>query len=700
MNFFFKLFFILFFLSPTFLISQELIDLSFSKEIELDSDNHINSSILTTDGHYLITGYSFDKSKGGRDIWIAKLTLQGEIVWQKNFGNINNDEGTSIVESFDGSYVAVANSINPTSGYTEGWFIKLDFNGKLLNQTAFKMSSYFKLNDIKNFDNSSYIVCGVRKEAGNDDNNFLVLKINQKGVKLWQQEVGTKYFEDEANAITVTQENEIIVAGFTTDDSKKQYAYIVKLDASGKIIYDEKIGDIGTINNLTSIEETPDQKIILAGYTTANSNGEEDALIMIFDKSKKLILKKSFGKSFSDKLFSIKPYKGGYLAVGTSNSIIENSVTLYIVKLDFNLNVIWERFYLNKEGSSYGNDVLVDKNSFTVFGSSETNKIRKSLILNYKDNSDEFISTYLAENPTVEKNKNELQLLALEKYSIQNNLTLLDKVVVDKEFEDVTYRGSGDPLKGLNVSKSLDDLKVGNYYALIIGIDKYSGTWNPLKNAVNDAKTVESVLKAKYKFNHFKSLYNENATRENIINALEWLLSNAKPDDNVFIYYSGHGEFKKDLNKGYWVPFGATTNSTSNYISNSDLQTFINGIQSKHTLLVADACFSGDIFRGNTISVPFENSPKYFKKVHSLKSRQAMTSGGIEPVMDGGKDGHSVFAYYLLKALKENNAEMMDASQIFNSLKIPVYNNSDQSPDFKPISKSGDEGGQFIFMKK
>ena len=42
----------------------------------------------------------------------------------------------------------------------------------------------------------------------------------------------------------------------------------------------------------------------------------------------------------------------------------------------------------------------------------------------------------------------------------------------------------------------------------------------------------------------------------------------------------------------------------------------------------------------------------------------------------------------------------MDASQIFNSLKIPVYNNSDQSPDFKPISKSGDEGGQFIFMKK
>lgn len=699
MYFFRKIILFSFLVSSTFLKAQELIELSFAKEFEQEGDNQINSSTLTTDGHYLITGYTFYNSKGGKDIWIAKLTTTGDVVWQKNFGDINNDEGTSVVESIDGNYVAVGNSINQSSGYTEGWFIKLDPSGKLLTQTAFKMSPYFKLNDIKNFDKSSFIVCGVRKEAGNDDNNFLIMKLNQKGVKLWQQELGTKYFEDEANAISITQENEIIVVGYTTNDNKEQNAYIVKFDASGKIMYNEKIGDIGKINNITSIEETPDKKIILAGYTSVNSNGEEDALIMIFDKSKKLIIKKSFGKAMSDKLNSIKPYKGGYLAVGTSKSIQENNETLYLVKLDFDLNVVWERFYLNNNGSSFGNDLIVDKNSFTVFGSAETNKTRKALVLNYKDNSDDFITTYLSENPTVDKNKNELQILALEKHAIQNNLTLLDKVV-EKEFEDVTYRGSGDPLKGLNVSKSLDDLKVGNYYALIIGIDKYSGSWSPLKNAVNDAKTIEGLLKSKYKFNHFKSLYNETATRENIINALEWLLTNAKPDDNVFIYYSGHGEFKKDLNKGYWVPFGATTNSTSNYISNSDLQTFINGIQSKHTLLVADACFSGDIFRGNTISVPFENSPKYFKKVHSLKSRQAMTSGGIEPVMDGGKDGHSVFAYYLLKALKENSADMMDASQVFNSLKIPVYNNSDQSPDFKPISKSGDEGGQFIFMKK
>lgn len=266
--------------------------------------------------------------------------------------------------------------------------------------------------------------------------------------------------------------------------------------------------------------------------------------------------------------------------------------------------------------------------------------------------------------------------------------------------EQPLYRGSGDPLKGLNVSKS-KDMVIGKYYALIIGVNKYTGSWTPLQNAVSDAKAIETLLKTKYKFDNFQTLYDAQATREGIITQLEWLTANAKEQDNVFIYYSGHGEYKQDLNKGFWVPVDATTNtSTSKYISNSDLQNLLGGIKSKHTLLVADACFSGDIFRGNTVSVPFEESEKYYKEVHGLSSRQAMTSGGIEPVMDGGKDGHSVFAYYFLKAMNENEKKYMDVAQIYNKIKIPVINNSEQSPKLAPVKNTGDEGGQFIFIKK
>jgi hypothetical protein len=265
--------------------------------------------------------------------------------------------------------------------------------------------------------------------------------------------------------------------------------------------------------------------------------------------------------------------------------------------------------------------------------------------------------------------------------------------------QNTLYRGGGSPLKGLNVNKP-KSMVIGNYYALIIGIDKYKGAWTPLVNAVNDSKAIEATLKQSYKFDKFKTLQNEQATREAIIRELEWLVENAKESDNVFIYYSGHGEYKKELSKGYWVPVDAETQSTSKYISNSDIQTYINGIKAKHTLLVSDACFSGDIFRGNTLSVPFEESEKYYTEVHSLSSRQALTSGGIEPVMDGGKDGHSIFAYYFLKSLEANKEKYFDVSQIYTKVKIPIINNSDQTPKLSPIKNSGDEGGQFIFIRK
>jgi len=275
--------------------------------------------------------------------------------------------------------------------------------------------------------------------------------------------------------------------------------------------------------------------------------------------------------------------------------------------------------------------------------------------------------------------------------------TEIDKAVTQAYSE---YRGGNDPMKGLNVAQAMKSVQVGNYYGLIIGIDQYKGEWPQLQNAVNDAKSVSETLKGKYNFQYLKSLYNQEATRDNILQEFEWLMQNAREADNVFIYYSGHGEYIQNMDKGFWVPVDATSKGISKYISNEDIRSFLSGIHSKHTLLVTDACFSGDIFRGKTLTIPYDNSTKYYQKVYSLNSRKALTSGGVEPVMDKGKEGHSVFAYYFLQALNKNTEKYLDAGQIYESLKIPVVNNSSQTPIYNPIRNSGDEGGQFIFILK
>jgi hypothetical protein len=262
------------------------------------------------------------------------------------------------------------------------------------------------------------------------------------------------------------------------------------------------------------------------------------------------------------------------------------------------------------------------------------------------------------------------------------------------------FRGSNDPLKGLNVAQAMKAVEVGEYYGLIIGIDQYSGEWPMLKNAMNDAKGVADLLSAKYVFQYMKTLYNKDATRDNILNQFEYLLKTVKPNDNVLIYYSGHGEYIENMDKGFWVPVDASAKSISKYISNEDIRAFLTGIKSKHTLLVTDACFSGDIFRGKTMTIPYENSTKYYTKMYSLSSRKAITSGGIEPVMDKGKENHSIFAYYFLQALNNNKEKYFDAGQVFDFIKIPVVNNSYQTPAYNQIRNAGDEGGQFIFIMK
>jgi hypothetical protein len=254
------------------------------------------------------------------------------------------------------------------------------------------------------------------------------------------------------------------------------------------------------------------------------------------------------------------------------------------------------------------------------------------------------------------------------------------------------------------VTRNLESLiTAGRYIALIIGINSYDGYWPTLTNAVNDAREVANVLKNDYMFDSVITLLDQQATRSNIIHQLEILTTTMKPDDNLLIYYSGHGQFKKELNKGFWVPVDAKSNSMADFISNSDVKTFLSGIPAKHTLLISDACFAGDIFRGKSAeSIPFDpnNMERYYKEVFSKTSRIAITSGGLEEVEDAGKEGHSIFTYYLLKSLKENKNKYWDASQLFNDFRIAVTNNSEQTPLLQVVRETGDEGGQFVFVKR
>lgn len=242
----------------------------------------------------------------------------------------------------------------------------------------------------------------------------------------------------------------------------------------------------------------------------------------------------------------------------------------------------------------------------------------------------------------------------------------------------------------------ISQIPMGNFYAVLIGIDDYEH-WPRLSTAVKDTKAIEDVLSTRYGFvdNRIKRITNRDATREGILESLEWVINNAGENDNVLIYYAGHGELDKV--SGYWVPIEAKQDKKGAYISNSTIRDYISAMKAKHVYLVADSCFSGSLFAGATRSKPPTVTGRYFQEVYNRISRQGLTSGGTEPVSDEGYDGHSIFAYYLVKTLRENTDPFLTANSLFDRIAVPIANNSKQTPVNRPIRDVRDEGGEFIF---
>jgi hypothetical protein len=238
----------------------------------------------------------------------------------------------------------------------------------------------------------------------------------------------------------------------------------------------------------------------------------------------------------------------------------------------------------------------------------------------------------------------------------------------------------------------------GRNYALVIGNNDYKDL-PPLKTAVADAEAVAETLKSRYTFDDDAVRLLIDADRNTILGALAQLRAKLGPDDRLLIYYAGHGQIDQAASEGFWQPVDALPNADYTWISNADLRRNLRGMSAKHVLVVADSCFSGSLTRSAPVQSPATD--RFFAQVDGHFSRKVITSGGDEPVADSGTGDHSVFAYYFLKALNDNNAPYITSFELFNALARAVANNSSQKPEYGTIGNAGDEGsGDFTFILK
>lgn len=345
-------------------ISYDFLVSKFSSENILEWQKHFGGSendkaldiIQTLGGDFIVLGSSessdldVSENAGSKDFWLVKLSNNGMLLWEKSFGFLGEDYGTTLLETKDGGFLitgvldvsasngqgnAKSTIINHAGG--DYWVLKTN------NLGALEWSRYFGGSfteiplGIVETDNHNYIIVG--SSDSNDFNisnnngsyDFWMTKIAPDGSLLLEKTFGGSEI-DEASAIIATNDGNFIIVGDTRsadkDVSKNNGAadiWILKVSKEGNLIWEKTIGG-SSFEVAKAIYKTQDNGFLIAGSSRSLDNGfqnkgQNDALILKIDENGNLLWQKTVGGSEIDFLFDVIELNNkSIIAVGESSS--------------------------------------------------------------------------------------------------------------------------------------------------------------------------------------------------------------------------------------------------------------------------------------------------------------------------------------------------------------------------------------------
>jgi tetratricopeptide (TPR) repeat protein len=236
--------------------------------------------------------------------------------------------------------------------------------------------------------------------------------------------------------------------------------------------------------------------------------------------------------------------------------------------------------------------------------------------------------------------------------------------------------------------------KIGKNYCLLIGAQNYTdANITSLSNPIADAVKLKMILKSTYNFSDENVIQLFNPGTDDVKRQLLELTAQLHPEDNLLIFYAGHGIWVEKEKKGYWLMTDAKRNDPNTWLPNKTVLDLVAKIPSRHTLLITDACFSGSVFKTRGLN---DAAPKPIQEMEEKISRIAITSGNDTEVPD-----ESIFMKYLIKALNNNKEKYLTAQKMFiNQILEAVMTESKTEPRYGTLELAGHVGGDFIFIKK
>lgn len=236
--------------------------------------------------------------------------------------------------------------------------------------------------------------------------------------------------------------------------------------------------------------------------------------------------------------------------------------------------------------------------------------------------------------------------------------------------------------------------KEGRRIALLVGNNDYAKPIPPLETPIADVDKIAALLAGRF---GYSTHVVRNAGQAKIVEELNRIAATARPEDSVLLFYAGHGYLMEDIQMGFWIPVDASVKTAKGWISNQDIAKMLAAIPARQLILISDSCFSGTLTKEQKVA---EDPVGSRDELARRRSVVVLSSGGDEPVSDEGKDGHSIFAWNLIRELGGLGG-VTSGVQIWRTLRTEVSKEYPQEPQYGAVLSAGHvSGGDYLFSPK